>query len=260
MLYCFSFTACEPQNGPSENESPSDGLVEDVTAYTSSFLVGENGLYYIPISSSSAEVTHQLPYDLQSAGYLHTTLPNYVIIPEKIRHNGKTYTVVSIGIDAFFREDFSKLDMPSTITSIGDEAFVMCDNLTSISIPEGVTSIGDRAFGGCGNLTSISIPNGVISIEEATFVGCSSLTSVTIPNSVKMIKDDAFLGCSLTEIYSYIKEPHKVHVAYDAFLMEDLPSYYYHYYRAILYVPKGTKALYESADIWKKFEQIVEME
>ncbi len=239
MLYCFSFTACEPQNGPSENESPSDGLVEDVTAYTSSFLVGENGLYYIPISSSSAEVTHQLPYDLQSAGYLHTTLPTYVIIPEKIRHNGKTYTVISIGTEAFawHVEDISKIDMPSTITSIGARAFASCTNLTSIHIPEGVTTI-----------------------EEETFSGCRSLSSITIPNSVKMIKNSAFTYCGyLTEIYSYIKEPNKVYVAYNAFLRESLDGDY-HYNRATLYVPKGTKSLYESTDIWKEFEQIVEME
>ncbi len=240
MLYCFSFTACEPQNGPSENESPSDGLVEDVTAYTPNFLVGENGLYYIPISSSSAEVTHLLPYDLRLAGYLHTTLPTYVIIPEKIRHNGKTYTVISIGTEAFawHVEDISKIDMPSTITSIGARAFASCANLTSITIPDGVTSI-----------------------EEETFSTCESLSSITIPNSIKMIKNSAFTNCKyLAEIYSYIKEPHKVNVAYKAFTRDELHDYRYHYDRAILYVPKDTKSLYESTDIWKEFEQIVEME
>ena len=55
------------------------------------------------------------------------------------------------------------------VTSIGQEAFTFCNNITSITIPDSVTSIGYAAFYDCSGLTSIIIPNSVTSIMEEAF-------------------------------------------------------------------------------------------
>jgi hypothetical protein len=39
--------------------------------------------------------------------------------------------------------------IPDIVTSIGDNAFQDCTDLTIIEIPDSVTSIGDGAFNGC---------------------------------------------------------------------------------------------------------------
>jgi hypothetical protein len=49
----------------------------------------------------------------------------------------------------------SSIKMPSSLTSIGDEAFQWCGALTSITIPSSVSSIGNSAFNGCAQLSSI---------------------------------------------------------------------------------------------------------
>lgn len=62
--------------------------------------------------------------------------------------------------------------IPSSVTSIGDNAFSYCSGLASVSIPNSVTSIGKRAFSNCSGLTSVSIPNSVTSIGFAAFAYC----------------------------------------------------------------------------------------
>lgn len=66
-----------------------------------------------------------------------------VVIPSNVTYNGNTYSV----------------------TSIGNDAFYCCSLLTSITIPNSVTIIGSQAFWNCYSLTSITIPNSVTTIS-----------------------------------------------------------------------------------------------
>ena len=105
-------------------------------------------------------------------------------------------SVTSIGENAFSGcVSLESIMLPSSVTSIGNGAFGDC-SLKSITIPSSVTSIGDRTFGDCLLLASIVIPSSVTSIGESAFSGCSSLESIIIPSSVTSIGESAFSGCS----------------------------------------------------------------
>ena len=111
-------------------------------------------------------------------------------------------TIKSIPNYAFVNcHSLTSITIPDSVTSIGDGAFRNCILLTSIIIPDSVTSIGEYAFGGCDALASITIPDSVMSIGYGAFVGCESLTSISIPNGITVIEGNTFAGCrSLGEI------------------------------------------------------------
>ena len=133
------------------------------------------------------------------------------------------------------------LDIPATysgypVTTIADEVFTFCSNLTSVTIPSSITFIGDETFALCTSLTEIvvpkanpeyaspdgvlyskdisvlcvypagkvgayEIPSSVTSIKAAAFDSCSGLTSLTISDGVTSIGGYTFQSCSgLTRI------------------------------------------------------------
>ena len=192
--------------------------------------------------------------------------------------------LTSIGKEAFMNcNTFTSIVIPASVTSIGVRAFAACPNVTSVVveegnttydsrnncnaivktamnklvsgcqntvIPEDVTVIGEYAFYYCTGLTSIAIPEGVTSIESSAFRSCTALTEITIPASVTSIEGYAFEECtSLTSVTALMQTP--VTISSNVFSNRA---------NATLTVPFPTKYLYEAADYWKEFKEIVQMD
>lgn len=145
-------------------------------------------------------------------------------------------------------EPSGHLDIANGTRLIAQVAFSHC-GLTSISIPNTVVYIGEQAFLQT-EIESLILPNSVTTIGYGAFGGSYNLKSVTLPQSLTDIESKAFSSCALTKVYSKIKEPFDI----DSSVFEENPD------DLTLYVPAGTKALYESTEGWNMFENIVEME
>ncbi len=86
--------------------------------------------------------------------------------------------VTGIGKNAFSYANYKSVTIPSSVKSIGDNAFCFCIKLTNIVIPNGVTSISSAAFDFCGGLLSVTIPDSVTSIGSKAFRDCLNLKDV----------------------------------------------------------------------------------
>ena len=169
-------------------------------AYDFSAIAPTGQTLYYNISGGSASVTY--PSSSSSSPYYGFTKPTgNLTIPSSVTYNGTTYTVTSIGNNAFYGcSNLTSVTIPNSVTTIGEFAFRDCGSLSTITIPNGVTAIGAYAFQNCRSLTSVTIGNGVTSIGGYAFQN-SGLTSVTIPNGVTAINDRTFENCySLTSV------------------------------------------------------------
>ena len=130
-----------------------------------------------------------------------------LVVPSTVTSGGVTYTVTSIQGTSSSKPAVSNtalgttctLTLPSTLTSIGTNAFSGCTNFTgSLTIPDTVTSIGSSTFFKCSGFTgSLVIPDSVTSIGAGAFRSCSGFTgSLVIPDSVTSIGNYAFRDCS----------------------------------------------------------------
>jgi len=101
------------------------------------------------------------------------------------------------------------LTLPS-VSALGDNAFVDCISLTSVTMPEGIASIGNGAFKSCTGLKSISMPNTVIGIGTEAFTDCTSLKSITIPDTVRYMSNEVFKNCIALETVQLSTEINRI--------------------------------------------------
>ena len=149
-------------------------------------------IYYNYINNGSElQVTYIGPYSYSVQSY-----SGVVNIPDIVTYEGYPLPVTSIGDNAFYDcRDLTLVTIPNSVTYIGVGAFYSCRGLTSVTIPNSVTTIEGFVFEDCRGLTSVNIGNSVTNIGEYAFMGCTSLTSVVIPNGVTTIADYAFYYC-----------------------------------------------------------------
>jgi hypothetical protein len=103
--------------------------------------------------------------------------------------------VISNGVLSGYTGSPTTITIPSTVTSINDNAFKNCTTLKEVYIPGTVKSIGSYAFNGCTALRKVTLNEGTTSIGKYAFSECSLLSSVTIPATVTT-GVLAFYGCT----------------------------------------------------------------
>ena len=153
--------------------------------------------------------------------------------PKEIIIDGIKYFYVTEGVNATVLQNTYKIQMtiPSTIT-VDEKTYH-------------VTAIDNSAFKECYGLKTMILSEGLETIGEMAF--CStSLTEIVLPSTIKTIGKDAFKNCRLSSVT--IKKETPLSLEDDVF---------YNRADAVLYVPKGCRSIYQTADYWKDFKEIL---
>ncbi|MBR5443907.1 MAG: leucine-rich repeat protein [Paludibacteraceae bacterium] len=122
-----------------------------------------DGIYYnFNVENKTATVTYNEEDPMHS-------YHGDVNIPASVEYEGYTFNVVAIG----------------------ERAFDMCWEITSISIPEGVTLIEHRAFSDC-YFPILTLPSTITEIQDMAFMMCHMDTIVLLSNIPPTISEMSF--------------------------------------------------------------------
>ena len=180
-----------------------------LTTSTATITVKSN-LNLVAEFASSQIVVDNLHYEITGSNTAmvvrsddHKTLTD-IVIPKTIKVDGQTYSVTSIGDQAFLRcKELTTVVIPNSVEYIDYGAFMGCSKLASITIPESVTRMGQMVFEDCSSLTSVTIPESLTSITYGTFEDCSNLTTISLPNTLINVAYSTFDGCEKLEYNEY---------------------------------------------------------
>ena len=103
--------------------------------------------------------------------------------------------VIAIGKNAFVDSKTYSVVIPSSVRTIGAQAFSGCCNLSSVTLPSSILAINSGTFYKCTNLKSVKLPDSLQSIGVLTFGDCTNLSSIVLPKSLQIIEYWAFENC-----------------------------------------------------------------
>ena len=110
-------------------------------------------------------------------------------------------SVTSIGEGAFSQvEGLKKIIIPGTCKIIGTNAFANNQTLEEVILEEGVEIIGNSAFKNCNNLHTVEMTNTVKEIRNSAFFGNTNLKNIKLSNNLKEISLGTFSRTGLEEI------------------------------------------------------------
>ena len=131
--------------------------------------------------------------------------------------------ITSIPGSIFADTGLERVDVPDTVTNIGERAFAYCEKLSYLHLSNSLKGIGNYAFRNTIALTEINVPKtltdidtygwnwqypfsgsgitkikwaeGITQVPYALFGGCIKLEQINMPDTITEVKERSFAGC-----------------------------------------------------------------
>ena len=181
-------------------------VLAGLSAAAQSFAVGD--LNYTITGSTTVEVSGlanttataiDVPASVENNG---TTYAVTAIGDQAFRWASITSAIIPSSVEvikhgAFNGADLVSITLNEGLKEIGDYSLA-CKNLTAINVPSTVTRIGDDAFFGANALANVTLHEGLKTIGKSTFYK-TAISKIVIPASVDTIDKTTFLFCKQLE-------------------------------------------------------------
>lgn len=132
-----------------------------------------------------------------------TATDTNIIIPAYAELDGEVYPVTTIGAQAFMKnQSITSVIIPYGVQTIGKAAFNQCKKLVKVVFPDTLQEVESNAFAYCEALQNFELPQSLLALRTWSFMNCNSLTSVTIPGNIEYVTS-AFANCSSLKTVSF---------------------------------------------------------
>lgn len=109
--------------------------------------------------------------------------------------------IIKDGVLVEYIGDSEEVFVPSSVHSIGTQAFMNNNKIKSVFLPPCVKEVGVAAFYGCTSLVSF-VASGITLIDKAAFQGCLRLSTAHLPETLTELGVSSFGKCySLSSFY-----------------------------------------------------------
>ena len=239
----YAFSGCNNIQSfvvPSMVESVGFGMLNDcgsLTELTLPFM--ERGLCYVFGTWNYDDSCQYIPSSLKTVTLTGgTSVPNYAFYDcQYLTTVNLAEGIETIGAYAFYNGSLTEIDIPNTVTSIGEYAFASCNQITAFTIPNTVNNVGFGILNNCNNIAELTLPfigasrteqsglyyvfgtwnyddsyqyipsslktvtlTGGTSVPDYAFYNCQNLTAINLPESLESIGSYAFKNSGLLSI------------------------------------------------------------
>lgn len=185
-------------------------ILEKISIPASVTNIGDNAFYGC-VKLTSIEVDEDNAIYLSEDGILFNK-DNTILLCFPAGKTGN-YSIpnflIELGPNSFSDTSLATIDFSNAnnLKTIGESAFNLAKNLKSIIVPEGVTSIGDNAFAHCYELTYIELPSTISVLGRSL---CSSNSNL----ETFIIHDETPANMSVSFSYSFFLNCNKLEGVY----------------------------------------------
>ena len=206
--------------------------------------IGDDFLYDSDLANAVTEIT--IPHQITTIGNNFGNCPNLTKI-------NLPNSLTSIGEWSLYNcEKLTHVDLPNTLTEIGTN-FLYHSGITNITIPKGIKKIPEGFCVFCPDLESVNMNDGLEEIEESFCYGSEQLTNISIPSTVKRIGN--FFLTNISSRHRFSLEEITFHSETPPIVSDDLNTWFQNDYSITFKVPQGTSDIYGHAQNYPDIDE-----